>query len=500
MLAQDPELQQSVKGQIVGRLAFVSSSIEYSQGILPVARALERAGYAVHWISFRGYERDWLIRHGVPRRQILDTLAGFDACRFAENEFVLSRRLARLENGAPPYVNDIILMDRMLKRKKAAFAYAYIAHLDEVLTGYLQEHGIQFVSAGKDTALQIVCAKVCARLGIASVVPTVIRLPDDRYGFCLGYTESEFVKFREAGDAERLQARAFLRLFRETKPIPSVVFFEKKNNAFVRRLPRDIGLCAAFFWRGLHDLNNDFTRHSLRRLFRMYVRRRVNALHVALAPVFAPVGARPFAVYAYQMQPESSVDVLASYVSDQPALIRQIARALPASHELYVKPHPDHIGGLSRRELLALKNIPGVRLVSPFLPSHELMMRAAVILTLTGTMAFEAALHGVPAIIFAPQFFRALPGVHYCRSPLDLPALFTRLLSSSTTGHPRTDHDAEIVEFLALHFANSFVGRVSPYASAFSDAEVAELVNAYDMAYRALAAPVPSSVRASAIA
>lgn len=487
--------KDTLEPPLTRRFAFVSSSIEYTQGVLPVADALERAGYAVYWVSFRGYERHWLIRNGVQPPRILDTLATFDASRFAHKELVLTRKLVRLENGAPPYVNDIILMDRMLKRKSAAFAYAYIAHLDTILTAYLQEHGIQFVSAGRDTALQIVCAKVCARLGIVSVVPTVIRLPDDRYGFCLGYTESEFVKFREAGDAERQQARTFLRLFRETKPIPSSVFFEKKNNAFVQRIPRDVRLCAAFVWRGLHDLNNDFTRYSLRRLFGMYVRRRLNALHVRLAPVFAPVGERPFAIYAYQMQPESSVDVLAPYVSDQPALIRQIVRALPASHELYVKPHPDHIGGLARRELLALKNIPGVRLVSPFLPSHDLMMRASVIFTLTGTMSFEAALHGVPSIIFAPEFFRAVPGVYYCRSALDLPALFARLLS-----RPNTDQEEEIVAFLASRFANSFVGRVSPYGGPFSDVEVTELVRAYETAYRALVTPAPSSIRASAIA
>ena len=462
------------------RFAFVSSSIEYSQGVFPVARLLEKQGFEVHWISFRGYERAWLADNGVAPERIADTLSGLGAGRFTGPE--LQQHLLRLENGAPPYVNDIILMDRLLKRRSDEFARMYLAHLDDVLTRYLQEHGIQFVSAGRDTALQIVCAKVCARLGIPSVVPTVVRMPDDRYGFCVGHTESEFVKLRETGEADRTQARTFLKFFRETQPIPSIVFFEKRNNAFLRRIPRDIRLFGSFFSRGLRDRGNDFTRYSLSRLFRMYLRRRLNALHVRMAPVFEPPGERPFVLYAYQMQPESSVDVLASYVSDQPALIKQIARALPASHELYVKPHPDHVGGVSRAELLALKQIPGVRLVSPFLPSHDLMKRASVILTLTGTMAFQAALHGVPAVIFAPQFFRAVPGVHYCRSPLDLPSLFAQLLTG-----PHVHRDEDIVEFLAYHFANSFVGRVSPYATPFDDTEMTELVRAYVAVYDALA-------------
>jgi hypothetical protein len=113
------------------------------------------------------------------------------------------------------------------------------------------------------------------------------------------------------------------------------------------------------------------------------------------------------------------------------------------------------------------------------------MLRSSAILTLTGTMAFQGALHGVPSIIFAPQFFRTLPGVHYCKSPVELPALFARILSQ-----PKVDADAQLVEFLAQRIANSFEGRYVPYMSAFTDSEVAGLVEAYDTAYRALVAPV----------
>lgn len=463
--------------------AFVSSSFEYTCGVLPVARMLEQRGYEVHWISFRGYERHWLMRNGVAPARILDTLATFDPKGSAAAEVIQS--LTRLENGSPPHANDIILMDRLLKRKPDEFGYAYLAHLERSLSEYFLRHDIRFVSAGRDTALQLVCAKVCERLGIASVVPTAVRLPDDRYGFCLGHTENEFVRFRTADEADRANARDFLRLFRETKPVPHNVLVERRNNSFLLRVPRDVGLYGSFFVRGLHDLGNDYTRYSLRQLFGMYLRRRLNALHVSLAPPFEPLGDRPFVIYAYHMQPESSVDVLASYVSDQPALIRQIARSLPATHELYVKPHQDHVGGLSRAELLELKRIPGVRLISPFVPSHALMLRSQAILTLTGTMAFQGALHGVPSIIFAQQFFRTLPGVHYCASPLDLPALFSRVLSQ-----PKVNHDAEIVEFLAQQIANSFVGRVSPYVTEFTETEITGLVNAYATAYRALVNPV----------
>jgi len=459
--------------------AFVSSSFEYTRGVLPLAQRLEAHGYRVHWISFRGYERNWLRQNGVPQARILDTLGTFDRLMRAEE---VQHWLGRLESSGTPYVNDIILMDRLLRLKPDGFAYAYLAHVYRAISSFLQECDIRFVSAGRDTALQIVCAKVCAQLGVVSVVPTAIRLPDDRFGFCIGHTESAFVRFHHAGEAERAQARAFLRLFRETRPVPHNVFVERRHNSFLRRLPEDIELYTSFFSRGLHDLGNDFTRYSLRQLFGMYLRRRFNASHLAIAPPFEPLGSKPFVIYAYHMQPESTVDVLAPYFSDQPAVIEQIARSLPSDHELYVKPHQDHVGGLGRRQLLALKRIPGVRLIAPFVSSHELMLQSKAIVTLTGTMSLQGALHGVPSIIFAPQFFAGLPGVHRCTSPLELPAILAEVLAGE-----RCDHDAEIVEFLALQIANSFVGRVSPYVDSFSEEEIRTLIRAYDVAYQKLA-------------
>jgi hypothetical protein len=173
--------------------------------------------------------------------------------------------------------------------------------------------------------------------------------------------------------------------------------------------------------------------------------------------------------------------VVASFFSDQHTLITQIARSIPATHELYVKPHQDHVGGLSRRELMALKAIPGVRLIEPNQKSHDLIMRAAVVLTPTGTMAFEAALHGVPSVIFAPEFFRKVPGVHFCETPTALPELLTRLIHEA-----RLDRDEEIVQFLASIFASSFVGRQTNYLGEFSDDELHDLHVSYDILYDCL--------------
>jgi hypothetical protein len=477
-------------------IALLSSSFEYTTGILPLARRLERRGHVVNWISFRRHEYEWLRKQGVPASQILDTIGALDA---PMDESEIDGRLARLENGQPPFVTQIAAMDRLVRRKPFGFTRRYLAHIEKHVSEFLIARGVRLVSAGRDTALQISTSKICERLGIRFVVPTAVRLPDDRYGFCPGYTEAQFVRFRTARPADRQAAIAFLREFRDRRPVPSAVLFEARHNRFLRRLPLDAKLMATFAYRGVQDRGNDFTRYSLSQLTAMYLRRRWNALTVRMAPPFSVPGSRPFALYAYQMQPESGIDVLAAPYTDQIALVRQLARAVPASHDFYVKPHPDHVGGLSRRAMQEIADIPGVTLIDPFASGRALMHKAALIVTPSGTMAYEGALFGIPSIVLADEFFARLPLVHRCRSTEAFPELIPRLLASP----PPADEEA-VIAFLADIFANSFVGRVTSYLGPLTDEELEVMESAYQQMIDAAATsgdhrsgePVPTGIAA----
>ena len=446
----------------IKHIVFVSSSFEYTQGILPFTRRLETHGYIVNWISFRGYERRWLLEQGVSNERILDTLAGLEDTMTIEE---IGSHLARLEDGKVPYINHIVSMDRLLRLKSDTFSRSYLAHIEKIVTQFLLERGVMLVLGGRDTALQISTSKICGRLGISYIAPTMTRIPDDRYGFCQGYTEASFVVFREPSSDDRVKAVEFLQHFRENKPVPTTVDFERRNNQFFRRLPSDIRQIITMTYRGLFDRGNDFTRYSVRQLFGMYWRRRWNSLCVRLAPPFQRQGSKPFVLYAYQMQPESSIDVLAAHYSDQITLIRQIARSVPSSHDFYVKPHPDHVGGLSRAKLDEIARIPGVTLVDPFASGRDLMHRAALIVTPTGTMAYEAALHGSPSIIFAKEFYGCLPTVHHCQSIDVLPELVGDLLSKPPNLNDQAILESKYKLFWALHRHRTYKHGVCIYST-----------------------------------
>ncbi|MEI6871828.1 MAG: hypothetical protein WCL08_06045 [Verrucomicrobiota bacterium] len=453
-------------------IAFLSSSFDYTTGILPFARQLEARGYIVDWISFRNCERQWLLKEGVAPEKILDTLNGL-ADHMDEHE--IDERLRRLENGREPFVNHIVSMDRLVKLKGNPFARRYLAHVEKLVTAFLVNRGITIVSGGRDTALQVSTSKICERIGVSFVVPTYVRLPDDRYGLFEGYTEASLVTIHEPGAAANAAAIQFLKQFRKERPTPSMVLFERRNNQFLTRLPSDLKLLLTMARRGLHDRGNDFTRYTLRRLFGMYLRRRWNAFHTRIAPPFQSLGTRPFVLYAYQMQPESSIDTSVAHYSDQIALIRQIARAVPSAYDFYVKPHPDHIGGLARSRLIEISRIPGVTLINPLASGRALIHQASLIITPAGTMAYEAALYGIPSIIFADQFFGALSSVHRCNSIDALPLLVANLLESPTRAS-----DKEIVDYLSHIFANTVVGRQTSYMGPLTDAELSTMARLYD--------------------
>ena len=462
-------------------VAFISSSTAYTEGILPLVRQMEStADYQVYWISFRNFERKWLLQNGVSEDRILDTLTTFRINKYSETE--CTRLLNELEDNKQPLVNDIILMDRLIKQKSKIFGYAYLAHIQDIVTDFLIEKKIQLVSGGRDTALQISCSKICDRLGILYTIPTLVRLPDDRFVYFYGIKESNFINFRQPTESDLEEAKLFLQYFRKDKPIPSAVYFEKKNNQFVKRIPRDIKMAFNLFLYGvIHDRKNDFTRYQFSQLIEMYFRRRFNAFLIKMADIFEPLGDKPFVIYAYHMQPESVIDVLASFYSDQLALIKQIARSMPVTHELYVKPHPDHVGGLSRENLLKIKSIPGVRLISPYHSSHDLMIRSSAVIAPAGTMAYQAVLHGIPSVIFAPEFFGQIPGVYICNCINELNNLLKTILYDRSM-----INDDAIITFFAKIFANSFVGRQTTYLGPFENDEIQTLMNSYNLIFGAL--------------
>ena len=433
------------------RIALVRYTPDYFWGF---GQTLKQAGFEVYWINSLRSDAQYLLDRDVSPEHVLDT-TGFDPSDYDLAE--CRRRLAKLETGDGPRIHDIILMDRLLRNKSQDFAIKYLGHLEQSVSTYLTVNHITMVSSGRDTALQLLTMLVCRHLNIPWVVPTRARVPQELYGFCQRHDTKELIRLREVTSEDRAWAVDFLGSF-ETKALkPALKKSVRGFSDVMRLLPVHARAFSYELKKSLTDRGNDYARYTIPNLIRMYLRRRINLVGYTLSPPYAAPGNTPFCLYALHTQPESSIDVVGSYFSDQIALITFIARSLPISHELYVKVHPSDVDGKAASFYRRIVKIPGVRLIGHDVDSRDLLQRASLMFALSGTIAYEAGLMGKPVVVFARNYFNKLPTLHFCDAPPKLPLLIGSLLDTA----PPQDSREKVVDFLSELRASCFDGELN---------------------------------------
>lgn len=115
-----------------------------------------------------------------------------------------------------------------------------------------------------------------------------------------------------------------------------------------------------------------------------------------------------FGFYALQYTPESSINGLEPYFTDQLRVIDALLAAMPSGYKLLVKEHPAIVGLRSNSFYKKLKRRAGVVLVSPDSPTRTLLQASSFAATVTGTIGLEAYLLGKPCILFGRNFFSHL--------------------------------------------------------------------------------------------
>ena len=70
-----------------------------------------------------------------------------------------------------------------------------------------------------------------------------------------------------------------------------------------------------------------------------------------------------------------------------------------------------------------LVHMPGLSLADTHEDSHDLITHAAVVVTLTGTVALEALLYGIPAIVLGSIYFEGFKGIYKPESLKELKEL-----------------------------------------------------------------------------
>lgn len=263
--------------------------------------------------------------------------------------------------------------------------------------------GKVFIAAAREYGAEVVVPTSCRNLG------GIFFSPDD--------VESLPVYANGSEEDDRVSAQAFIENFRHA-PKPARwnpdVSGDKILDAFVPPLPvrammaarRWLATSGGFQWDYLRAsfLNNlPFLRNGIWAVRRLANERYCDIRSIEQLP-------RKFIFYPLQYTPESSINTPAPYFLDQFRAIDAIRFSMPSDCVLVVKEHPACIllreGGFVRR----LQKTSGVVVAHHALSSLDLVRRAGLTISVTGTATLEALVLGKRAITLGGSLVSDLLG------------------------------------------------------------------------------------------
>ncbi len=391
-----------------------------------IAQGLQEAGHHVFWITTDPYWTEWLIAKGVRREDLLPLIYSpedflEDAARAA-----LRGQIVRAEAVAGLTAAASLLMDQFVAAKNPPQVEQYVYLYYRDIKRFLIDNRITHLFAEATNLNELIAYIVCRELGIPYLAPGRLRYPADRFVFFEGYLQHRLHP-RPEGD-HQFSGRQLIEDFAANLPRPH--FFSDFSRMWVvtpgglkRSLANRIRQKALF---GRPNL----THHDLDGRIRLMLRRIKNgfyARHLCRYDRLETISGR-LAYYPLHVQPEASIDVLGSHVSDQLGLVKSLRRALPFDTTLVVKEHPNFLGLKNIAFFRALQRIPGVKLLHHEVSNFDIYRRASIVFTVSGTSGLEAALLGIPAVTFSPMYYGGLSSVRYCSDPTQLRELVFGLL------------------------------------------------------------------------
>jgi len=237
-----------------------------------------------------------------------------------------------------------------------------------------------------------------------------------------------------------IEAREFIKEFRQ-KPAPyhkelSPEYNKQKSLTDQIRFLKPENLIKSIIWhsKSLYEYlarkDRDYTDENPLWLVWDKIKRKTRNV-IGYRDLYSPFDpAVPYTFFALHYEPEMALMLRAPLYAEQLAVIKQIARALPIDHILYVKEHPMMIGYRTREFYKEMLKVPNVRLLDPLTPGPTVVKNAKLIVTINGTSAWEAILLKIPVISFGDVYYNKLSFVKRCHSYEELARLVKEQLEN----------------------------------------------------------------------
>jgi len=373
-------------------------------------------------------------------------------------------RLTRLEaQYGDPHLGGHIFADRYLARCERATQLRYLVGFVEFWEDFFDRHRPRLMLApGAAYLLDIVAALVAPHFGVEYRAMYDTRQPSARTTLSASYREVWYLVNRifagegpaAASGDHRRSAEAFLGSFRASGRPPD---YMNTGGWFAPTVT----------WRGLSEIARRFRRSylegwgrgsdyltipPLRSIWERATAVARSRLLMAGSCFEQPQPGDRYFLFGLHFQPEATTLIQAPHLVDQLALLEAVAKAIPASHWLYVKEHAPMMGRRPLNYYKRLKALRNVRLLSPHHDTHALIRGSEAVLTITGTMGWEALLYGVPTIVLGDVFYLSCGLAHVCHDLYQLPGLVAQTLT-----HKGQNEDV-LPCYLAAIYEGSFPG------------------------------------------
>jgi hypothetical protein len=301
--------------------------------------------------------------------------------------------------------------DEQLRRAGTVYAI-YRDFLQRVHPDYL-------LTPDPETVDAFILFQVCAELGIRPVSYVALRLLD---GALFSHTCYEDLPcyFGNFDPSDLQRSRRLLAVVRD-KGIGPLASLTKQNSSLLSGRQADPSLpvrVVKSLWRAwtterLHAGEDNFwqkVRTVIKPLVFRYRGAKFRLLQERYFDIAHDLGNLPgrFVFYALQYTPESSINGLEPYYVDQLRAIDRVLPALPNGYFLLVKEHPAMCGERSSRFYRALRKRAGIILVHPRANTSDLIGKADLVVTITGTIGLECFFLDKPCLMFGRNFFAHL--------------------------------------------------------------------------------------------
>lgn len=353
-----------------------------------IGKELKNHGIGVYWIATNQKLTDYLIDEFGARKVLLISRENIDQHTPAIGEFK---------------INELIYGDRILRHDPQG-GFDFLKNIQLPIYNFLRTNNIRKVFGEITWAHELLIHRICKihkELNCQFLNPHVVRIPNERFAF---FTDEHQSNMLEMEDTIENSWKVI-----EAKP-PNYLAINKKIKSKESSLLGKLDRVKRFVANKDVDKNDPTLLVNNKLRLQNSAQEEFNKLEYKKIKktLFKPESERPFVFVGLHKQPEASVDVLGRYYEDQFQNINNLWRALPSGWDLIIKEHAVAIGDRSSSFYKKLQALPNVYLVDENVPSYEIIKKASLVATVSGSIAYEAALMDVPSVTFAPCFFNGL--------------------------------------------------------------------------------------------